>query len=47
MITRVHLGLTVINRNGCIAADHDMFLFDFLPYILDHFEIVLCNLFKN
>lgn len=43
MITRVRLGLTVINRNGCIAAVHNMLLFD----LFHHFEIVLRNLSKN
>lgn len=28
MVTRVLLGLTVINRNRCIAIVHNMLLFD-------------------
>lgn len=47
MITRVHLGLIVINRNGCIAAVHDMLLFDLFVLHFRPLEIVLCNLSKN
>lgn len=46
MMTRVHLGLIVINRNECVAGE-DMFYLTFLPYVLDHLEIVLGNLSKT